>query len=333
MKKSKRNKTVALFLGCMLLLSTILISACSLPNPPGENSSNDEVFRIGYQKNGPLLILKELGTLEERLEPLGYKVEWYEFQAGPALLEALNAGSIDFGRSGDSPPIFAQASGSTLQYVAAGKSKFEGSGILVKNDSYIKTLADLKGKKIGFAKGSSSHYLLVKALEKAGLSYSDIEPAYLSPGDARIAFEKKEIDAWVVWDPFTADTQLQADATLLVNGNGLTSDRDFFLASSDFLQENDDIIKVVMEEIQKSCQWANNHPEDLTKMLSTILGIDEASMKMAVERRVYGVEEITEPIIKEQQEIADTFYNLQLIPKKVKVNENVYTIDLKDEEK
>ena len=316
----------------MLLLSTIFLSACSLPKPPGENSSYDKVFRIGYQKNGPLLILKELGTLEERLKPLGYKVEWYEFQAGPALLEALNAGSIDFGRSGDSPPIFAQASDSTLQYVAAGKSKFEGSGILVKNDSSIKTLADLKGKKIGFAKGSSSHYLLVKALEKAGLNYSDIEPAYLSPGDARIAFEKKEIDAWVIWDPFTADTQLQADATLLVNGKGLTSDRDFFLASSDFLQENKEIIKVVMKEIQKSCQWANEHPEDLTKMLSSILGIDEASMNMAVERRVYGVEEISASIIKEQQEIADTFYNLQLIPKKIKVNENVYTIDLKDEE-
>ncbi|MED5100612.1 aliphatic sulfonate ABC transporter substrate-binding protein [Niallia circulans] len=328
----KRKKTVALILGCMLLLSTIFLSACSLPKPPGENSSYDKVFRIGYQKNGPLLILKELGTLEERLKPLGYKVEWYEFQAGPALLEALNAGSIDFGRSGDSPPIFAQASDSTLQYVAAGKSKFEGSGILVKNDSSIKTLADLKGKKIGFAKGSSSHYLLVKALEKAGLNYSDIEPAYLSPGDARIAFEKKEIDAWVIWDPFTADTQLQADATLLVNGKGLTSDRDFFLASSDFLQENKEIIKVVMKEIQKSCQWANEHPEDLTKMLSSILGIDEASMNMAVERRVYGVEEISASIIKEQQEIADTFYNLQLIPKKIKVNENVYTIDLKDEE-
>ncbi|REB75785.1 sulfonate ABC transporter substrate-binding protein [Bacillus sp. 522_BSPC] len=332
MKKRMRYKTMALFLGWMLLFSTLLLSACSIPNPLGENSSNDKVFRIGYQKNGPLLILKELGTLEERLEPLGYKVEWYEFQAGPALLEALNTGSIDFGRSGDSPPIFAQASDSTLRYVAAGKSKFEGSGILVKNDSSIKTLADLKGKKVGFAKGSSSHYLLVNALEKAGLSYSDIEPAYLSPGDARIAFEKKEIDAWVVWDPFTADTQLQADATLLVNGEGLTSDRDFFLASSNFLQEKEDIIKVVMEEVQKSCQWANNHPEDLTKMLSSILGIDEASMKMAVERRVYGVEEINDTIIKEQQEIADTFYTLQLIPKKVKVSENVYTLDLKDEE-
>lgn len=87
-----------------------------------------------------------------------------------------------------------------------------------------------------------------------------------------------------------------------------------------------------MKEIQKSCQWANEHPEDLTKMLSSILGIDEASMNIAVERRVYGVEEISASIIKEQQEIADTFYNLQLIPKKIKVNENVYTIDLKDEE-
>ena len=102
--------------------SWVLVAPLKMQKP---QTTADQKIRIGYQKNGPLLILKNLGTLENRLEPLGYKVEWHEFQAGPALLEALTAGSIDFGRTGDSPPIFAQASGSSLQYIAVGYLKVQ----------------------------------------------------------------------------------------------------------------------------------------------------------------------------------------------------------------
>lgn len=315
------NKSFA-FLISFFLVFAMILSACSSKNDTDSEKIAERKIRIGYQKNGPLIILKNKGTLEERLKPLNYSVEWFEFQAGPALLEALNAGSIDFGRTGDSPPIFAQASGSSLLYAAVGNPKFKGSGILVKNDSSVQTLVDLKGKTIGFAKGSSSHYLLVKGLEKVGLSIEDITPAYLTPGDARIAFEQGDIDAWVVWDPFTADTEIFADARMLVNGEGLTSDRDFFLVSPDF--DHNDILKVVIEEIQESSEWANDHPEELTEMLSSILGIDESSMKLAVERRVYGVSEIDDVVIQEQQEIADKFYDLKIIPKKVNVEESVY---------
>ncbi|MEI4769962.1 sulfonate ABC transporter substrate-binding protein [Psychrobacillus sp. FJAT-51614] len=321
-------KPFALFTS-LLLIVAMFLSACSSNNEAESKTTTKQSVRIGYQKNGPLIILKNLGTLEERLKSLDYSVEWFEFQAGPALLEALNAGSIDFGRTGDSPPIFAQSSGATLKYIAVGNPKFKGSGILVKNDSPIKTLVDLKGKTIGFAKGSSSHYLLVKALEKADLLYEDITPAYLSPGDARVAFEQGNIDAWVVWDPFTADTEMATDARLLVNGEGLTSDRDYFLASSDFAKHSD-ISKIIIEEIQHSSEWANEHPEELTTMLSSILGIDESSMRLAVERRVYGVQEITAEIIKEQQEIADTFYELKIIPNKINVEDSVYSFE-KDE--
>lgn len=317
-----------MLLASLLLFAGLVVGGCGTSENTEEQAKADQKIRIGYQKNGPLIILKNLGSLEKRLEPLGYTVQWHEFQAGPALLEALNAGSIDFGRTGDSPPIFAQASGSSLKYIAVGFSKFKGSGILVKNDSPIQNLEDLKGKKIGFAKGSSSHFLLVKALEKANLKYEDITPAFLSPGDARVAFEQGDIDAWVVWDPFTADTEVATGARLLVNGEGLTSDRDYFLSSEDFSSKHGDILKVVVEEIQKSSAWANENPEELTKMLSDILGIDEASMKLAVERRVYGVEEeISEEIITEQQSIADTFFELGIIPKKINVKERVFSFE------
>lgn len=319
-----RAKVLLSLLGAWLL---VWLSACGQPSPSksgGSNGKTAHVIRIGYQKNGPLIMLKELGTLEKRLEPLGYRVEWSEFQAGPALLEALNAGSIDFGRTGDSPPIFAQAAGSSLVYLAAGNSKARGSAILVKADSPIQTIADLKGKTVGFAKGLSSHFLLIQALAKAGLSYGEIKPAFLAPGDARVAFEQGDIDAWVVWDPFAADAERSGGARVLTNGEGLTSDRDFFLASASFAREHEALLKVVLEEVQKACDWVNTHHDEAAAMLTEILGIDQEAVRMALERRVYGIGPMTDEIINEQQQIAATFYELGIVPTKVNIQENIF---------
>jgi sulfonate transport system substrate-binding protein len=321
----KKRAGIAL-LGFLLLFS-IFATGCGGKQETGkkqQTKTRQNVIRIGYQKNCPLLILKASGTLEKRLKPLGVKVEWYEFQSGTALLESLNSGNIDFGRTGDSPPIFAQASGSNLKYVGVGKSKYEGAAILVKKNSTIRSVADLKGKKVGFAKGSSSHYFLVKALEKNGLSYKDITPAYLQPGDARVAFEQGTIDAWVIWDPFTADAEVTGHARTLVTGEGYTTDRDYFLATPAYLKKHEKIVQIVLDEVKKSSAWANEHPAELTELLSKALGIDQKAIKIAVDRREYGLDPFTPAIIQEQQQIADKFYELKLIPKKVNVKDNIY---------
>lgn len=301
-----------------IVLFIVVLAGC---NDTSASTEEENVIRIGYQKNGPLIILKSLGTLEERLQSEGYEVQWHEFQAGPALVEALNAGSIDFGRTGNSPPIFAQASGAPFVTVAAGKSKFEGSGILVAEGSEITSLEDLKGKKVSFAKGSSSHYFIVKALESVGLSYANIETVFLSPGDARIAFEQGQTDAMVVWDPYTASTELDMNATLLTNAEGYTTDRDFFIANERFAKEHNELIQIILEEVEESSDWANSNHDELVQMLAPILNIDEASIEKAVQRRIYGLDPINEEIIKEQQEIADVFYRLDIIPKQINVKE------------
>jgi len=318
-----RKTLLFIFLSVSILFITCL-SGCSQTEvaSAGKNVQNEQnIVRIGYQKNCPFVILKGLGTLEEQLEPLGFEVEWKEFQSGPALMEAFNAGSIDVGRTGNSPIVFAQAAGTSFVSLAAGKPKFHGSGILVHNDSSIKEIGDLKGKTVSFAKGSSSHYLIVKALQEAGLSYSDITPAYLSPGDARVAFEQGNVDAMVVWDPFTASTELNSDGVLLTSGEGLSTDRDFFIATDSFASEQKDIANIIIEEVEKSSDWANNNHDELVSMLAPILNIDEASIKMAVERRFYGIDEINDEVIAEQQDIADSFYDLDIIPTKIDVSE------------
>jgi sulfonate transport system substrate-binding protein len=316
----------------ILVLISALLSGCGSENSNAKKNtvkanteSTDEIVKIGYQKNGPLVILKSLGTLEKRLVQDGYKVEWKEFTSGPALFEALNAGSINFGRTGDSPPIFAQAADTPFVYVAAGKSKYQGSGILVPENSPIKSVVDLKGKKVGFAKGSSSHFLLVKALEKAGIPYNAIKSSFLQPGDARVAFEKGNIDAWVVWDPFTADTQIHSKARMVVDGAGLTTDRDFLLANRDFEQKHGKVVDIIVDEVQKSSEWANSHHKELVAMLSPLLKIDQKSLLMSAERRVYGVDQLNEQIVKEQQKIADTYFQMKIIPKKVNVMDAVDT--------
>lgn len=313
-----RKKLKLLFLSIVCMF---LFVGCSQHEASNNSTEEENVIRIGYQKNGPLIILKSLGTLEERLKEEGYTVEWKLFQAGPALVEALNAGSIDFGRTGNSPPIFAQAADTLFVMVAAGKSKFKGSGVLVPNDSSIERIEDLKGKKVGFAKGSSSHYLIVRALQEAGLSYSDITPAYLSPGDARIAFEQGNIDAMVVWDPYTASTELHSNGKLLVDGEGLTTDRDFFIATESFAKDHTALIDILLEEIEKSSDWANKNHDELATMLTPILNIEEDSIIKSIKRRTYGLDEINEEILKEQQEIADTFYELEIIPKQIQVKD------------
>ncbi|HSV54838.1 MAG TPA: aliphatic sulfonate ABC transporter substrate-binding protein, partial [Burkholderiaceae bacterium] len=194
-------------------------------------------LRIGYQKAAVnLVILKQQGVLEKRFP--NTKLSWLEFPAGPQLLEALSVGSLEFGLTGDSPPVFAQSAGKDLLYVGAEPPKPDSSAVLVLNDSPIRKLADLKGKKIALQKGSSAHYLLVRAVEKAGLPWSDIQPIYLAPADARAAFERKSVDAWVIWDPFYAAAELAIKPRVLATGRELTSNNSFYLASRPFVTQH-----------------------------------------------------------------------------------------------
>lgn len=310
----------------MLILLVGGLAGCNetQKNAKAEKAVKKETISIGYQKSGVLCIVKEKGDLDKRLKSLGYKVQWTEFQAGPALMEALNAGSLDFGRTGDSPPIFAQSADVPFYYVGSGKQKPDGSAIFVHKDSPVQSVTELKGKKVAFAKGSSSHIFIVKALEKNGLKYSDIEPVFLPPADARIAFEQGKVDAWVIWDPFSAAAEVAIEPRVLTRATGITGDRDFFLASVKFAEKNPDLLKVMLEEIEKTSQWVNKNPEEVAAFLAPLLGIDQEAMELAVKRRDYGVEEMSREIIEEQQRNADTFFELKVIPKKVVTKDTVF---------
>ncbi|WP_020177988.1 sulfonate ABC transporter substrate-binding protein [Methylopila sp. M107] len=285
----------------------------------------DRTIRIGFQKYGTLILLKGKGTLEEKLKPLGVEVKWAEFQFGPPLLEAVNAGAIDFGTTGEAPPIFAQAASARLVYVANDPPSPKAEAVLVPKDSPIKTLADLKGKKVAVAKGSNAHFLLVKALEKGGVSYSDITPSFLTPADGRAAFERGAVDAWSVWDPFYAAGEA-AGARVLTDGEGLVNNHQFFLSARDYAEKNADVLKIVLAELRAVEDWVQKDPQAAATELAPIVGIPTPLLQRAIGRLGLGVGSITPETVAAQQRIADTFLELKLIPKPITVADAVVEV-------
>ena len=284
-----------------------------------------KVVRMGYQKSAVLALVKQQGTLEKQLSSSGVAVKWSEFPAGPPIMEALNANSIDFGVVGEGPPVFAQSADVPLVYVGNSSASPEGLAILVRNDSPIKTVAELKGKKVGFAKGSSAHFMLVQALASAQLQYSDIQPAYLSPADARAVFEQGKIDAWAIWDPFLAAAQKHGGARILRDGKGLASWREFYVTSRNFANANPELVKQILESVDKVGDWAKKNPRQVAEILSPQLGIDVGSLELAENRRKrYDVLPVSNEVIAEQQKVADTFLGQKLIPKQIKVADAVW---------
>ena len=287
-------------------------------------TSKTEQLRIGYQKSDPgFVLIKNSGQLENRLEKIGVKVSWIEFPAGPQLLEGLNVGSIDLGTVGETPPIFAQAANAKIKYIAYKTGFPKSEAILVQKDSSIKTVADLKGKKVALNKGSNVHYLLVKALEEAGLKYGDIKPIFLPPSDARAAFEKGSVDAWVIWDPFFAAAELKIGAKNLKDGENLVNNYQFYLVEESYIK-NREILDIVLDEIKKVDDYLTKEPLKTAEILSKVNGLEVDVLELSHKRAVFQTQYLTQKIINDQQEIADTFYELKLIPKKLDIKSVVW---------
>jgi sulfonate transport system substrate-binding protein len=315
-----------------VLFASLLAAACG--TAPSANGSLGnaisayeahaaQVVHIGYQKFGTLSILKARGTLDQALKKLGYRVEWIEFPGGPQLLEAMRAGSIDIGHAGEAPPVFAQAGNVPFVYLGHEPASPKTEAILVPKDSPIHSLKDLRGKRIALNKGSNVHYLLVRALQEAGLKYQDIQPVFLAPADARAAFDRGSVDAWVIWDPYFAVAQADLGARVLVDGTNLVANPEFYLARRDFVQSHPDVIQALISAIQETDTWAAAHRDEVAKLLAPQLGIPESTLEIAAQRRTFGYQPMTPATVQAQQQVADTFYRLGLIPNGIRVQDDV----------
>jgi sulfonate transport system substrate-binding protein len=288
-----------------------------------------KTLRIGFQKYGTLVILRYRGTLETALAPLGWSVTWTEFPGGPQLLEALNAGSIDFGIAGETPPVFAQAAEAPLLYVGVEPPAPRGEAILVKNDSPIRGLADLRGKRVALNKGSNVHFLLVQALKAAGLGYADIQPVYLTPADGRAAFEQGSADAWVIWDPYLASAQADLATRVLVDGTGiagaqLAPNHQFFLSTTGLARESPDIVRLLLRQLDTVDHWAEANQGQAAALLAPPMGLPIAVVSASLARMGYGVLPMSPEVVANQQRIADAFTELHLLPHRLVVRDAVW---------
>jgi sulfonate transport system substrate-binding protein len=304
---------------CALALLTVLATAST--------AAELTELRIGYQKSSVnLLVAHHFGLVERRFPNI--QVKWVEFTAGPQLLEALGAGSLDFGMTGDTPPIFAQAAGRDILYVGQEPPKPHSSAILVQRGSNISSLSALRGKRVAFQKGSSAHYLVLQALEKAGLRLSDIEPVYLAPADARAAFERHSVDAWAIWDPYWAAATTGSQAQLLVTGEGLADDVTFYESSQQFMKQHPEAIEKLLGAINDADRYVSTHRGEAAALLAATTGLDPQSATTFLARRQDAPANVPNPVVvASQQAVADAFAKAGIIPRQIKVADAVWHAD------
>jgi len=306
----------------------LALSASALAPFPAfaQAGAKPDALRVGFQKGAAILVAaKAAGTLEKRMSKAGVSgVSWIEFQFGPPMLEAITARAADLGAVGDTPPIFAQAGGGDIVYVlATGSSQH---GIVVQDDSPIRRLEDLRGKRVAFGKGSSAHNVVLKALRLAGLTYQDIRPIYLGPAEATAAFTGRKIDAWVIWDPYYALAEERLGARVIADTGRIPElgSNSFYVANGHFVQRFPDAVRAALDSFVETNRWADTHRDEIAALLAKSTGLDLAIQKRATARAVFDQTAFTDDVLNRQQETADVFFRAGLIPAKVNIRAIVW---------
>jgi sulfonate transport system substrate-binding protein len=302
-------------------------SAVVLPQVRAAQAATGPTLRIGWQKFGVVALAKSTGALEKRLADKGVTIEWNEFTSGPPILEAVGAGAIDFGITGDVPPLFAQASGGDLLYVGAYQGPAAFHGLLVQKDSPIQKIEDLKGKKLAYKRGSSGHNFAIQVLRKAGLTVADITEVDLAPPDAAAAFKNGSIDAWAIWDPYFAVTEADPQTRVLTTSEGILDNWGYFLGNGAFTAKNPDVIAEVIDELAKVGAAAQANLDATVTSLAQITGVPEAITRVTLTRSKADLGKVSlvpEAAVTYQQALADDFYALGIVPKKLKVSDIVW---------
>ncbi len=295
---------------------TVLAGLAGLAIPAHAGATT---VRIGYQKYGTMILLKESGLLEHALAPHGGIVSWKLFTAGPQLMEALGAGALDMGDAGETPPIFAQVAGTDLVYAGVEPSAPGGEAILVPKGSPIRSVADLRGKTIGFNRGSNVQYLVLKALAEAHLPWSAVNSVYLTPPDGRAAFETGSLAAWAIWDPYFAAAEVQLGARVLRDGHGLVDNHEFYLATRAFARSHPDLVRTVIAELAATDRRIKADPAAAAAAIAPSVGLPAPVVEVALRRMGNGAAPMDDAAIAAQQKVADAFAEAHLIPSPVNI--------------
>jgi len=273
-------------------------------------------LNIGDQAgSGSEALLTAAGLINK----LPFKAHWADFTSGPPMLQAMAAGSIDVGGVGDAPPVFAAASGGQIAVVSALQTDIDSAAILVPKNSPITSVAQLKGKKIAVAQGSSANYQLLAALTKAGLTMKEVTPDYLQPADAEAAFASGHVDAWAIWTPYIELAEAQDHARIIANNAGLPLTYSFEVASRAALSnpQKSAAIQDYLKLLDQAYKWSATHQSTWAATWAKATGLPESVMLQAVKDDTDVPTAITPTVITSEQGVANAFSNSGLIPAKI----------------
>jgi sulfonate transport system substrate-binding protein len=280
-----------------LIASLVALSACG-------RGQNGNVLRIGSQRGGTKAMMLASGALDGA----PYAVEWSEFPAAQHLLEALGADAVDLGSVGDAPFLFAYESGSPIKSVQATRyePRNASNAILVPPDSPLKTIADLRGRKIVTGRGSIGHFFLLRALENAGVASGDVHFVFMAPGDAKAAFSAGAVDAWSTWNPYVGSAILHGDARVLADARGILKGYGFLVAPEQAIATKRSIIAEFLVRHARAQKWASEHTDAYAQLLARETGLSLEDARYTANRGL-AVIPTDAALIREQENVLATF--------------------------
>jgi sulfonate transport system substrate-binding protein len=327
----ERRSEMAVIRSTVTLFAVLALLGCQREVASGatETQAPAHVLRIARSKQlTGLAALEARGGLEQALAPLGFRVQWLEFLAGPQQFEAFNSGALDLASTAESPPVFAQAANGPVAYIAKTAPNGALVSLVVPSSSQARSVRDLKGKKVAFQKSSIGHYLLIKALEREGLQITDVESVNLAPPDANVALTQARVDAWFIWEPFVTRAIKAGTGRVLLDGSDLRDTTNFYTATAQFAREHPEVLRVFLERLHEADAWCRAHPRELAELLAFKLGLDVPTAIAMHGQTTWGVFPLTERDVAKQQEVADTWLRLGYLPRKLDVRPGFLPPDL-----
>jgi sulfonate transport system substrate-binding protein len=293
---------------CCTALALLVFAAASWSSPAC--AAGLPVLKVGDQALQTRGILEASGQLKD----LPYRIEWFNFPAAQPLGEALNAGAVDVGGLGDAPLVFALAAGAHVRAVAATRSQPADLAIVVNAHSPLADVASLKGKRIATTRGSIGHFLVLAALKKANLPLADVTLVFLAPADAKAALASGNVDAWSVWDPYTALGEARDHDRIIANGMGLSEGLSYQVATERAITDKRAQLADFLRRVALGQQWALSHPDEVAAMQSRVTGLPPDVLKTVYQRGQIHPVAIDDSVIAAQQRTADTYQAANVIP-------------------
>lgn len=306
------------------ILAVSVITGCSenKSTQASSNENNETVLRIAaqpYPLYTPVYVAYRLGYLDEELNAVGAKYEWKSFKSGPLVNEAVAAGEADLGFMADLPAIIAKSTGLPIEVVSNVAYGEKGIAVLAKADSPIKSVADLKGKKVAYATGSYAQHLLALLLSKEGLTLNDVQSVNLGAGDQPAALASGKVDAIVIWEQYISQLTSDGTAKVIADGTGVKRGNMVTYAVSDYANKNPKVIEAYIKALNRADEVIKNEPEKAAEAVAEDFGVNKELMLKIIPNFTFSTE-FTEDDIAEIKNVKDFSLESGIISKDVDID-------------